>query len=647
MKRFFTLLLSIGFLLTGCGGGGGGGETASGSSGYNTTTAPAAGGGGAAVVADTVLNGQFTAGGSPAAASLEQTLVVTVQAVGNANKYFIDGVQQDTLALEVGITYTLDQSDNSNAGHPLRFSITDDGTHSGGVEYTADITTNGTAGQAGAYTRIAATAGTPNALFYYCTNHAGMGGQAGVTNVGGANNAAVNGVQGLSYATETQSGITDSTGAFTYKSGETIQFSIGNFLLGDAVLAVEDMTPVDLVPGVVLPTMSYELDTLYNDATRKPANSSGVAFNKLVNMLVFLHSIDSDKDASNDISIADGIGTLLEGVNIDFSKDTWTTSKNQKLKTVLVDAAAQNLVDSALIKPVAIVLNNFYSAQGVNHSFASKAGLSRDNDGDGSADFIFTYTYDDNGKRLTQSNDSNADGAADQIYTYTYDSDGNRLTESTDNDADGAANSTTTYTYDDNGNRLSFSRDGDLDGIVDRILTYTYDSYDNLLSYSVDDNGDGISDAINTYTYDSDGNMLTDSFDDGAFQSINTYTYDSSGNQLTNSYDEGGEGTADEIDTYTYDTNGNMLTRSFDPFGDGTDEEIYTYTYDSNGNQLTYSIDANGDGTADEIRTYTYDISGNMLTESYDFNGDGTATRVFTWTWSSSVIGAPLETIIP
>ena len=698
MKHCLLALLSIGFLLTGCGGGGGGGETASGSSGYNTTTAPA---GGTTAVADPVLNGQFTAGGSPAAASLEQTLTVTVQAVGNANKYFIDGAQQSELSLEVGTTYTLDQSDASNAGHPLRFSITDDGTHSGGVEYTTDITTNGTAGQAGAYTKITPTAATPALLYYYCTNHTGMGGQADVTNVAGGNNAAVNGVQGLSYATETQSGITDSTGAFTYKSGETIQFSIGNFLLGDAVLAVEDMNPVDLVTGVVLPTMSYELDTLYNDATRKPANSSGATFNKLVNMLVFLYSIDSDKDASNDISIADGMGTLLEGVSIDFSKDFWTTNKNYKLKTVLVDAAAQNLVDSALVKSVAIVLNNFYSAQGINHSFASKAGLSRDNDGDGTADFIFTYTYDDSGKRLTQSNDSNADGVANQIYNYTYNSDGNRLTESTDNDADGTANSTITYTYDDNGNRLSFSRDGDLDGIADRILTYTYDTYDNLLSYSVDDNGDGISDSINTYTYDSDGNMLTDSFDDGAFQSINTYTYDSSGNQLTKSYDEGGEGTADEINTYTYDTNGNMLTDYFDPFGDGTAleiytytydnngnrltqsndfdgdgtdeeiytytydsngnrlsyskdtngdstaEEIYTYTYDSNGNQLTYSEDNNGDGTADEIRTYTYDISGNMLTESFDFNGDGTATRVFTFTWSSSVIGAPLETIIP
>ena len=174
MKHRLLALLSIGLLLTGCGGGGGGGETASGSSGYGTTTAPA---GGTTAVADPVLNGQFTAGGTPAAgAVLEQTLVVTVQAVGNANKYFIDGVQQDTLALEVGITYTLDQSDASNAGHPLRFSITDDGTHSGGVEYTADVgPIDGTPGQAGAYTKITPTAATPALLYYFCTNHTGMG----------------------------------------------------------------------------------------------------------------------------------------------------------------------------------------------------------------------------------------------------------------------------------------------------------------------------------------------------------------------------------------------------------------------------------------------------------------------------------------
>ena len=38
------------------------------------------------------------------------------------NKYFIDGVQQDTLYLAESGTYRFDQADSSNNNHPLRFS---------------------------------------------------------------------------------------------------------------------------------------------------------------------------------------------------------------------------------------------------------------------------------------------------------------------------------------------------------------------------------------------------------------------------------------------------------------------------------------------------------------------------------------------
>ena len=70
-----------------------------------------------------------------------------------------------------------DQSDASNSGHPLRLSITSDGSHGGGSAYTTGVTTSGTPGSSGAYTQIVVAAGAPT-LYYYCTNHSGMGGQA-------------------------------------------------------------------------------------------------------------------------------------------------------------------------------------------------------------------------------------------------------------------------------------------------------------------------------------------------------------------------------------------------------------------------------------------------------------------------------------
>ena len=104
------------------------------------------------------------------------TFTVTVANAGG-NKYFIDGVQQQTVNLLEGFTYKFDQADSSNSGHPLRFSTTSNGSHGGGSEYTTGVTTSGTPGSSGAYTQIVVAADAPT-LYYYCTAHSNMGGQA-------------------------------------------------------------------------------------------------------------------------------------------------------------------------------------------------------------------------------------------------------------------------------------------------------------------------------------------------------------------------------------------------------------------------------------------------------------------------------------
>ena len=56
-------------------------------------------------------------------------------------------------------------------------------------------------------------------------------------------------VQGLMYKTATQSGTTDSNGRFEYLTGETVTFSIGEFVLGSAAGGGQ-ITPAHLVPVI-------------------------------------------------------------------------------------------------------------------------------------------------------------------------------------------------------------------------------------------------------------------------------------------------------------------------------------------------------------------------------------------------------------
>ena len=94
---------------------------------------------------------------------------VTVASYGGGNKFHILGVPQKTLELMEGNTYVFSYP----SAHPFALSTTSDGTHNSGSEYTTGVTRDSSANT---LTYVVPT-GAPQ-LYYYCTNHSGMGGTA-------------------------------------------------------------------------------------------------------------------------------------------------------------------------------------------------------------------------------------------------------------------------------------------------------------------------------------------------------------------------------------------------------------------------------------------------------------------------------------
>ena len=89
--------------------------------------------------------------------------------VADAAEFGNASLLRPEIALTRGVTYTFDQSDASNSGHPFRLSTTAGGTHGGGSQYTDGWSENGST-----FT-FTVPSDAPNTLYYYCQHHVGMG----------------------------------------------------------------------------------------------------------------------------------------------------------------------------------------------------------------------------------------------------------------------------------------------------------------------------------------------------------------------------------------------------------------------------------------------------------------------------------------
>lgn len=202
------------------------------------------------------------------------TYAVTV--VGGV--FYLDGASKPALTLVRGNTYIFDQSDSSNAGHPLAFRDSSDNS------YTTGVTVTGTAGQAGAKVTIDVASNAPSSLKYYCTTHGNNMGNtitvvnsnlatvaSNITNVNnvGSNISAVttassniSAIQGASQAATDAATARDSAKAISAAMGAALD-SFDDRYLG--TMADNATAPTSKTPTIT--TTNGSADVTVSDAT--------------------------------------------------------------------------------------------------------------------------------------------------------------------------------------------------------------------------------------------------------------------------------------------------------------------------------------------------------------------------------------------
>ena len=166
----------------------------------------------------------------------ERTFAVTVVQSGGQNIFVIDGVQKPSLSLITGNKYIFDQSDDTNATHPLRIAAN-------GVLDNTNVTVVGTPGQAGARVEYIPPVNETRSITYFCTTHgAGMGNAISITGTS-IIQSPVAAVSGQTITATVNSLIPGWTANVT---GQQANLSVNNVNFGYAVNAVGFNVPINV-----------------------------------------------------------------------------------------------------------------------------------------------------------------------------------------------------------------------------------------------------------------------------------------------------------------------------------------------------------------------------------------------------------------
>jgi len=124
-------------------------------------------------------------------------------------------------------------------------------------------------------------------------------------------------VSGLSYITPNTSGTTNENGEFYFRSGDSIEFSLGGLVLG--TVEADDLffyDPLSFSLGVSMP--SEQFDTALATPLIITPGAESEEDRRVVNKLIFLQTLDINGNPDDGIDIPDIISSEIGNWNIDF-----------------------------------------------------------------------------------------------------------------------------------------------------------------------------------------------------------------------------------------------------------------------------------------------------------------------------------------
>ena len=424
-------------------------------------------------------------------------------------------------------------------------------------------------------------------------------------------------VSGMSYSSPSYTGVTDNSGTFNFKSGETMTFTIYGLEFGETT-AQKTITMADFEEAAIpsgyhdfqrYNQQSIKLTTLSNIDDGIDVYANPQALDRLNNRLFLLYSLDADNNADNGIDLTqlseNDLPQLLFQVSLPINLNTFEFSARMYSRAKLLNYNDQYSGFNALAK--------FLSDRNVTIDYPEAMCRGTSYNNAAPTQWSVSYKSEQQNSILEDtftSCPSIPTSSQAQEYASTY-------------STDGLLN--TWYEYDDQ-NRLTHqyrNTDGTMNN-YSQLYETQYTEVDGLLTVieTKTDIPDStkIIDYVSTSTYLENG-LLKSIFRDDETDTLKEYYYTEMGKLETELYYTDYYGDISAVaatDTLSYDANGLLLNRS-DVETNATN--TYDYAYNHLGQTLSrkHNVDAKTDTDPDTIN-YEYE-----LTASFNSQGNPTS----------------------